>query len=279
VVNVVCGDGPEAGAPLVAHPRVGGVAFTGSVETGRAVGIAAARGMKPAALELGGKNAMIVAADADLERVIEDALAGGFENAGQVCSAAARLLVNRDVAETVGEMLTARAAGLRLGPALDDPDMGPLVSAEQQARVLGYIAGAVRDGARLLTGGGRPAHLQRGFFVQPTVFADVDPDSVISREEVFGPVVTVTAYNTDAEAVAMANAVSTGLVAGIYTRDIGRAFAMTAALETGSVWINGWYLGGVQAPTGGVKDSGIGRERGLVGIRNFLRIKNVAIRL
>jgi aldehyde dehydrogenase (NAD+) len=279
VVNVVCGDGPEAGAPLVAHPLVRGVAFTGSVETGRAVGIAAARGMKPAVLELGGKNAMIAAADADLERVVEDALAGGFENAGQVCSAAARLLVHRDVAETVAQMLAARAGALRLGPALDDPDMGPLVSAEQQARVLGYIAAARREGARLLTGGGRPAHLARGFFVQPTVFADVDPAAVISREEVFGPVVTITAYDTDAEAVAMANAVSTGLVAGIYTRDIGRAFAMTAALETGSVWVNGWYLGGVQAPTGGLKDSGLGRERGLVGIRNFLRIKNVAIRL
>ena len=279
VVNVVCGDGPEAGAALVAHPLVRAVAFTGSVETGRLVGVAAARGMKPAVLELGGKNAMIVAAGADLDRVIEDAMSGGFENAGQVCSVASRLLVHRDVAASVGERLAARAASLRLGPALNDPDIGPLFSAEQRDRVLGYITGALRDGARVLTGGGRPADLPCGFFVQPTVFADVDPSAVICNDEVFGPVVTITPFDTDAEAVQIANSVSTGLVAGIFTRDIGRALAMTRDLDTGSVWINGWYMGGVQAPTGGVKDSGLGRERGLLGIRNFLRVKNVAIRL
>ena len=279
VVNVVCGDGPGAGAPLVAHPLVRGVAFTGSVEAGRAVGIAAAAGMKPAVLELGGKNAMIVAADADLDRVIEDAMMGGFENAGQVCSSSSRLLVARAVADEVAERLAARAAALRVGPALDDPDLGPVVSAEQYAKVMGYLDEARHSGARLLTGGGRPAGLQHGYFAAATVFDRVDAASRIAREEVFGPLVTVTAYDTDAEALAMANSVSTGLVAGVYTRDLQRAFAMVAGLETGSVWVNGWYLGGTQAPTGGIKDSGIGRERGMIAVRNFLRIKNVAIRL
>lgn len=279
VVNVVCGDGPGAGAPLVAHPLVRGVAFTGSVAAGRAVGIAAAAGMKPAVLELGGKNAMIVAADADLDRVIEDVMMGGFENAGQVCSSSSRLLVARAVADEVAERLAARAAALRVGPALDDPELGPVVSAEQYGKVMGYLADAQGSGARLHTGGGRPAGLARGYFVAPTVYSNVDPNARIAQEEVFGPVVTVTPYDTDAEAIAMANSVSTGLVAGVYTRDLQRAFAMVAALETGSVWVNGWYLGGTQAPTGGIKDSGIGRERGLIAVRNFLRIKNVAFRL
>ncbi len=279
VVNVVCGDGPGAGAPLVAHPLVRGVAFTGSVEAGRAVGIAAAAGMKPAVLELGGKNAIIVAADADLDRLIEDVMMGGYENAGQVCSSSSRLLVARSVAGEVAERLAARAAALRVGEALSDPDLGPVVSAEQHAKVMGYLDGARAGGARLITGGGRPAGLPRGYFVAPTVFDNTDPASRIAQEEVFGPVVTITPYDTDQQALDIANSVSTGLVAGVYTRDLNRAFAMVAALETGSVWVNGWYLGGTQAPTGGTKDSGLGRERGLIAVRNFLRIKNVAFRL
>ncbi len=279
VVNVVCGDGPVTGAALVAHPLVRAVAFTGSVATGRLVGAAAALGMKPAVLELGGKNAMIVAADADLDRVVADAMEGGFDNAGQVCSAAARLLAHRDVARDLAGRLAARAAALRVGPALDDLDMGPLVSAEQHAKVMAYLAEAAGEGLAALTGGGGVAHLGRGFFVAPTVFADVDPRHRIAREEVFGPVVTITPYDTDAQAVELANGLDTGLVAGVQTRDIGRALTMARALDTGSVWINGWFMGGVQAPTGGAKASGLGRERGLIGIRNFLRIKNVAIRL
>ena len=279
VVNVVCGFGPEAGAPLVAHPGVRGVSFTGSVAVGREVGIAAAAGMKPSVLELGGKNAMIVRADADLDRAVQDAAEGGFDNAGQVCSSSSRILVDRSVAKDFAERLAARAMALRVGPASEDLDVGPLVSAEQRDRVLAYLDGARRDGAHVLAGGGRPEHLPRGYFIAPTVLTGVTPAMTIAREEVFGPVVTITETHSDDEALAIANGVSTGLVAGIYSRDVGRALAMARRLETGSVWINGWYLGGVQAPTGGTKDSGIGRERGLAGIRNFLQIKNVAIRL
>jgi aldehyde dehydrogenase (NAD+) len=279
VVNVVCGFGPEAGAPLVAHPLVRGISFTGSVAVGREVGIAAAAGMKPAVLELGGKNAMIVRADADLDRAVRDAVEGGFDNAGQVCSSSSRILVDRTVSREFGERLAAGAKALRVGPADQDLDLGPLVSAEQRDRVVAYLDGARRDGVRVLAGGGRPEGLARGYFVAPTVLAGVMPAMAIAREEVFGPVITITETASDEEAVAIANGVSTGLVAGVYSRDVGRALAMARRLETGSVWINGWYLGGVQAPTGGTKDSGIGRERGLAGIRNFLQIKNVAIRL
>jgi acyl-CoA reductase-like NAD-dependent aldehyde dehydrogenase len=279
VVNVVCGFGPEAGGPLVANPRVRGVSFTGSVAVGREVGISAAAGMKPAVLELGGKNAMIVRADADLDRAVADITEGAFDNCGQVCSSSSRVLADKAVAAELGERLAARAAALRVGPALDDLDIGPLVSHEQHERVMGYLDGARRDGARFVIGGVRPAGLAKGYFVSPAVLDRVDPGLTIAREEVFGPVVTITETNSDDEALAIANNVSTGLVAGIHTRDVSRALVVARRLETGSVWINGWYMGGVQAPTGGMKDSGIGRERGLAGIRNFLQIKNIAIRL
>src|SRR5262249_38771093 len=153
------------------------------------------------------------------------------------------------------------------------------VSREQHERVTGYIAAGQRDGARLRCGGGRPRHLQRGYFVEPTIFERVDPSATIAREEIFGPVGVAIDIASAEEASAIANGLGYGLAAGVYTRDIGRALALARDLEAGSVWINGWWLGGVQAPTGGVKESGIGRERGLAGVRNYLQIKNVAVRL
>jgi len=279
VVNVVCGFGPEAGAPLVDNPRVRAVHFTGSVEVGREVGIAAARGFKAAVLELGGKNAMIVRSDADLERAVADALAGGFDNAGQVCSASSRLIVHRDVATEFTERFVEKVKALRVGPGLEDPDVGPVVSAEQRTKILAHLDGARASGVRALAGGGPAPGFARGYFVSPTVLCDVDAALPIARDEVFGPVVTIATVASDEEALRIANDVPTGLVAGIHTRDVARALAMARRLETGSVWINGWYMGGVQAPTGGTKESGLGRERGLAGVRNFLQIKNVAVRL
>jgi acyl-CoA reductase-like NAD-dependent aldehyde dehydrogenase len=279
VVNAVCGYGHEVGRPLVAHKDVKAVHFTGSVETGRQVAIEAARGLKSCVLELGGKNAMVVCCDADLDRAVDDAILGAFDNAGQVCSAASRLIVQRDVVAAFTDRFLARAATLTVGPGLDDRDMGPLVSQEQQEKVLDHLAGARRDGARLLLGGGRPEGLNRGFFVAPTIFAGVEPHWTIAQSEVFGPVATIASFTDDDEAVAMANGVTTGLAGGVHTTDVSRALSFARRLDVGSVWINGWFMGGVQAPTGGVKDSGLGRERGLAGIRNFLRIKNVAVRL
>jgi aldehyde dehydrogenase (NAD+) len=279
VVNIVTGFGEEAGDALVRHPLVRGISFTGSVETGRRILAAAAPGIKPAVLELGGKNPMIVFADADLERAAADAVMATFENVGQVCSSAGRYLLHPRIRDTFLDLVQEKVGKLSIGPGIDNHDLGPIVSSEQYARVTDYIAQGARGGARIRFGGQRPAHLQRGYFLGPTIFDQVKPDAVIAREEIFGPVgVAIDIADEDA-AVRVANGLGYGLAVGIYTRDISRAMRLAQELETGSVWINGWWLGGVQAPTGGVKDSGIGRERGLAGIRNYLQIKNVAIRI
>jgi len=279
VLNVVTGYGEEAGDALVRHRLVRSVTFTGSVETGRRVMAAAASGPKPVVLELGGKNPVLVFADADLDRLVEDVADGAFGNSGQVCSACSRLLVAESIFDELVDRLAARAARITVGPGRDDPDIGPLVSDEQLAKVTRHIEEARRAGAKLAAGGSRPANLQRGYFIAPTIFAGVEPNLRIMREEVFGPVLTLTRVKGEDEAVALANSLGYGLVAGVYTRDITRALQLAQRLETGSVWINGWFIGGQQAPTGGIKDSGIGRERGLPGLRNYLSTKNVGIRL
>jgi len=279
VVNVVTGYGEEAGEALVRHPLVRSVTFTGSVATGRRVMAAAASGPKPVVLELGGKNPVLVFPDADLDRLVEDIADGAFGNSGQVCSACSRLLVAAEIVDDLAGRLAARAAQITVGPGLDDRDIGPLVSAEQLEKVAGHIDDARRAGAKLVAGGGRPAGLDKGYFVAPTVFTAVDPGLRIMREEVFGPVLTLTPFAGEAAALSLANGLGYGLVAGVYTRDISRALRLAQRLEAGSVWINGWFIGGQQAPTGGVKDSGVGRERGLPGLRNYLSTKNVGIRL
>ena len=279
VLNVVTGFGEEAGDALVRHPLVRSVTFTGSVETGRKVMAAAASGPKPVVLELGGKNPVLVFADADLDRLVEDVADGAFGNSGQVCSACSRLLVAAEIADEVADRLAARAGRISVGPGRDDPDIGPLVSDEQWTKVVGHVEEARRAGARLVAGGARPGNLPRGYFVAPTIFAAVEPSLRIMQEEVFGPVLTLTNFSTEDEALALANGLGYGLVAGVYTRDISRAMRLAQRLEAGSVWINGWFIGGQQAPTGGVKNSGVGRERGLPGLRNYLSTKNVGIRL
>ena len=273
------GYGEEAGEALVRHPLVRGITFTGSVETGRKILAAAAPGIKPVVLELGGKNPMIVFADADLDRAVADALAGSFENCGQVCSSSSRYLLEPAIREDFLGKLSAKAETLKVGPGMDNPDIGPIVSSEQYDKVTGYVARGTTDGARLRTGGDRPRHLQRGYFIAPTIFDRVDPSSAIAREEIFGPVGVALDIDGEEQAVDLANGLGYGLAAGIYTSDISRALRLARRIQAGSIWINGWWMGGVQAPTGGMKDSGIGRERGLAGIRNYLQIKNVAIRL
>ncbi len=279
VVNVVTGFGEEAGAALVAHPGVRGVTFTGSVETGRLVYQNAARGLKPAVLELGGKNPLVVMPDANLERAAIDALDGAFGNSGQVCSSSSRLILHRSIHDEFLDRLAEAAKRLTVGRGVDDKDLGPLVSAEQRAKVAGYIAAGLEDGARARLGGTRPKDLPRGYCIEPTIIDRVDPSQSIAREEIFGPVAVALAFDGLDEAVALANGLGYGLVAGIYTQDITRALRFAQDVEAGSVWINGWYIGGQQAPTGGVKDSGIGRERGLPGIMNYLQLKNVGIRI
>lgn len=279
VINVVTGFGEEAGAPLVTHPLVRGVTFTGSVETGRLIAEAAAKTITPVVLELGGKSPMLVFSDADLDRAVEDAAIAFLANCGQVCSAATRLVVHRDIHDEFVERLKARVSGVAIGHGMDSPDLGPLVSAEQHTRVMGYIDSGVQQGARVVTGGQRPPQFERGYFVEPTIFDQVRSDMRIAQEEIFGPVVVALAFETEEEAVGIANDVTYGLASGVYTQDISRALRVARRLEAGSVWINGWFIGGVQAPTGGYKDSGIGRERGLAGIYNYVQIKNIGIKL
>ena len=279
VINVVTGLGAEAGDALVRHPMVRGITFTGSVATGRKILAAAADGIKPSVLELGGKNPMIVFADADIGRAVDDALAGSFENCGQVCSSSSRYLLHPKIRDEFIDRLGAKAAELSIGPGIDNHDLGPIVSAAQYAKVLGYLERGRSEGSRTRFGGSRPRHLQRGYFVEPTVLDRVDPASAVAREEIFGPVGVGIDIADEAEALHIANGLGYGLCAGIYTQDISRALAMAGKLEAGSVWINGWWMGGVQAPTGGTKDSGIGRERGLAGLRNYVQVKNIAVRL
>jgi acyl-CoA reductase-like NAD-dependent aldehyde dehydrogenase len=279
VVNIVTGYGEEAGDALVRHPLVRGVTFTGSVETGRKVYLTAAAGIKPVVLELGGKNPMIVFEDADIDRVTTDALDASFGNSGQVCSSSSRYLLHKSIKEEFLTQLEKKVAGLTVGMPADNPTLGPLVSKEQYEKVMGYIEQGRRDGAKIRFGGGRPAGLNRGYFVEPTVFDDVDPRLSIARDEIFGPVSIVHTFETEHEALELANRLETGLVAGVYSRDISRALSITRKLHFGSIWINGWFIGGFQAPTGGEKNSGVGRERGLPGIKNYLMTKNIGIRL
>ena len=279
VVNVVTGFGVEAGAALAGNPRIDGVTFTGSVVTGRKVGEAAGRSLKPAILELGGKNPLLVFDDADLDAAVETALDAAFDNSGQVCSSASRLILQDGIHDEFLRRFVAGARNLTVGRGMDDAALGPLVSRDQHQKVLTFLASAKSDGARLLLGGGVPNGFDRGWFIEPTVYADVPPTSDIAREEVFGPIVIAQRFRTDAEALHLANHLDYGLVAGVFTRDIDRAMRLSRRIEAGSVWINGWFIGGVQAPTGGVKSSGFGRERGLAGVLNYTRMKTTGIRL
>jgi len=276
-VNLICGYGNEAGAALVEHPLVRQIVFTGSVPTGRSILHAAADRVVPCVMELGGKSAAIVHDDADLDAVIASVRAGIFFNAGQVCSAMARLLVHRSLHDRLVERVTELAEGLRVGHGLDDPDLTPLISAEQRDRVERLCAAGVDEGARVATGGTR---LDRpGYFMRPTVFTDVAPAMTLARDEIFGPAIALMPFDDAEAAVEIANASSYGLVAGVFTRDLDRALATARALDAGQVFVNEWFAGGVETPFGGMKQSGYGREKGLEALDNYLQTKNIAVRL
>ena len=279
VVNVVPGFGNEAGAALTSHPLVRGITFTGSVATGRAVYQSAAVGLKKVVLELGGKNPMIVFPDADLDQAASDAVVGAYANSGQVCSASSLLFVHEDIREGFLARFTDISKKLTIGGGMDDRDLGPLASSEQYDRVRSFLDGASDQGVRVLFGGDRPSHLDRGYFIEPTLIECPDLGQPIARQEVFGPVAVVIAFAEQETVVEMINDLDYGLVAGIYTRDISRALRLVSEIDAGTIWINGWYIGGAQVPTGGNKASGIGRERGLPGIANYLELKNVGIRI
>lgn len=279
VYNVVNGFGHDAGAALSQHPGIHSLTFTGSVATGRRVMQAVAEHVKPLVLELGGKSPQLVFADADLDQAVAEVAKGIYCNTGQYCDAGSRLIIHESVKAPFLDKLIAQAKSLTVGRGIDDPDMGPLVSAEHLARVMGYIRKGEYEGAELVAGGDRPPHLEQGYFLQPTIFDQVTPEMVIAQEEIFGPVLAVLGFTDEAEAVAIANHSPYGLGAGIYTRDIDRAFRLTKQLQAGYVMINEYFAGDIGAPFGGYKQSGIGRERGLVALQNYTQVKNVTLRV
>jgi aldehyde dehydrogenase (NAD+) len=276
VVNVVPGFGQTAGAALVNHPDVDKVSFTGSPTVGRRILQGAAGNLKRVTLELGGKSANIIFADADLDAAVKAAGAGIFFNTGQVCSAGSRILAHSDVHDEVVERLVARAAAVRVGdPADSATSMGPLVSQTQMKRVLDYIEIGKREGARIAVGGSRCG--TSGYFVSPTVFAGVEHQMRISQEEIFGPVAAVIPFRDDDDAVRLANGTRYSLAAGVWTADIGRAHRLVRRLKAGTVWVNTFGPTDVRLPWGGARDSGFGREHGDIAIENYTEPKAVWI--
>jgi betaine-aldehyde dehydrogenase len=274
--NVVQGRG-AVGAALVTDARVAKVSLTGSVPTGRKVYAAAADGVRHVTMELGGKSPLVVFDDASVEDAVGAAMLGNFYSAGQVCSNGTRVFVQKGIKARFLERLSARTAGIVLGDPLDAAtQMGPLVSAAQMDKVLGYVATAKAEGARLVCGGGRAA-LNTGFYVQPTVFADVTDGMTIAREEVFGPVMAVLDFETEEEVIARANDTEFGLAAGVFTADLTRAHRVIARLEAGTCWINAYNLTPVEGPFGGSKMSGVGRENGRAAVEHYTQVKSVYV--
>jgi len=279
VVNVVTGAGSEAGAALARHPLVRAITFTGSVGTGQRIAQFAAEHVRPVVLELGGKNPQVVCADADFDLALKETLRGGFTNAGQVCTGVSRVLVERSLYGRYVEALRAKVDAMTVAPGLENADLGPLVSRAHRQAVIDYTRIASDEGARLVAGGRIPEGCQRGWFYRPTVFDEVLPSMRIAQEEVFGPLLVVIPFDSDDEALAIANSVDFGLAAGIFTRDLGRALRFVRDVEAGMAWVNEWFQSPVQVPHGGVKHSGIGREQGMAAFANYLQTKDVAIRL
>lgn len=284
VLNVVHGLGARAGAAIVAHPDVPAVSFTGGTVTGREVARTAAPMFKRLSLELGGKNATIVFDDVDLPEVLPGILRASFENQGQICLCGSRILVHERLYDRFVADFAAAVRALRVGDPLDAAtDQGALISEAHRAKVEGYLGLARELGGEIITGGGRPTALpvrvRDGFFVEPTVITGLPIDCAVNTEEIFGPVVTITPFRDDADAVVMANATSYGLSASIWTKDLQRAHRMAAAIEVGTVWIDTWLLRDLRVPFGGSRASGVGREGGEEALHFFTEARTVVVAL
>ena len=272
--NLVTGYGTEVGEALASHPAVDMISFTGSTRAGRRVSALASETVKRVALELGGKSPNVVLEDADFEKAVPDAIGQCFINSGQTCSALTRLIVPRSRLAEVEEMARSVAESYTVGdPFADGVRLGPVISETQLERVTGYIRKGLEEGAKLVTGGpDRPEGLEKGYYVQPTVFSEVRSDMTIAREEIFGPVLVILPYDDEEEAVRIANDTDYGLAGGVWAGDQEKAKAVARRIRTGQVAINGGSFNPV-APFGGYKQSGNGRELGKFGIEEFLEIK------
>lgn len=278
VFNVVTGYGATVGDALVGHPGVAKVDFTGGPATGRLIARRAAENLTPAALELGGKSPHIVCQDADLDRAVNGVISGIFAAGGQTCVAGSRCLVHNSVYDEVVDRLIARAADIRIGAPTDDAtQLGPLALWAQVEKVAQFVDGAHNDGARLVAGGGRPKAMGDGWYVEPTIFADVTNDMTLARDEVFGPVLGVLRYSDENDMIAQANDTRFGLAAGIWTDDMNRALRFMRQIEAGMVWINTYRSPSIMSPSGGFKESGYGKHNGFAAIAEYSRIKTVVI--
>nr|AEK98521.1 betaine aldehyde dehydrogenase [Sesuvium portulacastrum] len=276
VLNILTGLGPEAGAPLASHPDVDKVAFTGSTTTGSKIMSSAAQLVKPVTLELGGKSPIVVFEDVDLDKAAEWTAFGCFWTNGQICSATSRLLVHERIAAEFLDRLVKWCKNIRISDPFEEGcRMGPVASKGQYEKVLKFISTAKSEGATVLCGGSRPVHLKKGYFVEPTIISDVSTSMQIWREEVFGPVLCVKTFSSEDEAIELANNTHYGLGAAVISQDLERCERVTKALQAGIVWVNCSQPCFCQAPWGGTKRSGFGRELGEWGIENYLNIKQV----
>jgi aminomuconate-semialdehyde/2-hydroxymuconate-6-semialdehyde dehydrogenase len=284
VYNVVHGFGPNsAGEFLTKHPDVDGITFTGETRTGEAIMAAAAKGVRPVSFELGGKNAAVVFADADFDKAIAGVTRSSFENCGQVCLGTERVYVQRPIFDKFVKALKEKAEALKIGPSdMPGVGMGPLISAEHKEKVLSYYQKAKAEGANVITGGGTPTmegKYAEGHYVQPTIWTGLPETSPIIREEIFGPCCHIAPFDTEEEAVALANDTPYGLATSIWTSDLSTATRMANAVHVGLCWINSWFLRDLRTPFGGSKASGIGREGGVHSLEFYTDLRNVMIKI
>ncbi|MBN9206315.1 2-hydroxymuconic semialdehyde dehydrogenase [Methylibium petroleiphilum] len=284
VYNVVHGFGPDsAGAFLTQHPDVDAITFTGETRTGEAIMAAAAKGVRPVSFELGGKNAGIVFADADFDKAMAGITRSAFENCGQVCLGTERVYVQRPIFEKFVQALKAKAEALKIGPS-EEPGvgLGPLISAEHRDKVLSYYRKAVEQGATVVTGGGVPkmsGALAEGHWVQPTIWTGLPESAAVIREEIFGPCCHIAPFDTEEEAIALANATDYGLATTVWTQNLGTAHRVARQVEVGICWINSWFLRDLRTAFGGAKASGIGREGGVHSLEFYTELRNVCVKL